>query len=226
LNHFLAALIIIFLPGIITAIICDKISFHSKWGTFKFGLYAFILGVISYLIVQLGYYLIDILYFFSSSKTDLTWTHLKTWGALASDNPNIISPEIIFAFFVAIPLAYLTTYIITYKVLNRIAKFLGVSIKYGDENLFSFYLNAKEIEWVYVRDIKNNLTYEGKIRAYSETDSIQEVVLDDVKVFRYEDSAELYSLPSIYLSKPIGKFIIEAVPQNLLESHKKGEENG
>ena len=45
---------------------------------------------------------------------------------------------------------------------------------------------------------------------------MQEIVLSEVTVYRYEDSAELYSVPTIYLNKKLGQFIIEAIPENLL----------
>jgi hypothetical protein len=45
---------------------------------------------------------------------------------------------------------------------------------------------------------------------------MQELVLADVTVYRYEDSSELYSVPSIYLCKELGKFIIESIPNELL----------
>ena len=110
--------------------------------------------------------------------------------------------------------------VINYKVFNKLAQKINVSSKYGDENLYSYYLNAKEIDWVYVRDIENNLTYQGRIESYAENDHMQEMVLYDVTVFRYQDSVQLYSVPTIYLNKEMGKFIIEAIPKELL-----GEEN-
>ena len=51
---------------------------------------------------------------------------------------------------------------------------------------------------------------------YSENEHIQEIVLSEVTVFNYEDSEELYFIPTIYLTKPIGKFIIEAIPSESL----------
>jgi hypothetical protein len=73
----------------------------------------------------------------------------------------------------------------------------------------------------YVRDSEKGLTYQGRVVAYSETDHIQELVMSEVTIFRYVDSALLYSVPTIYLTKEMGKFVIEAIPKNLL-----GDENG
>ncbi|MDX8391571.1 MAG: hypothetical protein R8K53_03255, partial [Mariprofundaceae bacterium] len=113
----------------------------------------------------------------------------------------------------SIPIAALVSKAINKKVLNRMAQCLSISDKYGDENLFSFYLNAEETNWVYVRDPERKFTYRGQVYSFSENESIQELVLVNVTVFQYEDSEELYSLPSIYLSKEAGRFIIEAVAE-------------
>jgi len=114
------------------------------------------------------------------------------------------------------PVALLVSGLVTYKVLYTFAQWIGVTSKYGDENLYSKYLNTAEIDWIYIRDPVANLTYQGKVVSFSENDSIQELVLSDVTVFRYEDSEMLYSVPKIYLAKEAGKFIIEAIPEELL----------
>lgn len=58
---------------------------------------------------------------------------------------------------------------------------------------------------------------------YSENDHMQELVLSDVTVFRYEDSAELYSVPKLYICKEMGSFVIEAIPPNLLGANNGKE---
>ncbi|MDQ7002032.1 MAG: hypothetical protein Q9N02_05020 [Ghiorsea sp.] len=218
MNHFLAALIIIFLPGILAVIICDKIIVHSKWDTFKYSLYAFILGILSYVTLQALYYLYNLADYCSSDNTslnfvDIKWDNLSIWNSLISEEIKIIPIDLISATILSIPLAFMAGYIINFKIITKLANKFRVSNKYGDENLFSFYLNSPDIDWVYIRDIERDLTYQGRVQSYSETDTIQEIVLYDVKVFRYQDSAELYSIPSIYLSKPIGSFIIEAATE-------------
>ena len=64
--------------------------------------------------------------------------------------------------------------------------------------------------------IENNLAYQGRVESYEECDYMQELVMYDVAVFRYEDSVQLYSVPTVYLTKEMGRFIIEAIPKELL----------
>ncbi|MCG7908881.1 MAG: DUF6338 family protein [Candidatus Thiodiazotropha taylori] len=214
MDQLVVTLIVVLLPGILSSVVCDKIVVHSKWTPFKFSVYSLLLGVLSYVALQAIYYLLDMVSACSFSPE--AWTHLKTWEATESDNPHIPALELAYALVLSVPVSMFAAYVINHKIFNKIARKIGVSSKYGDENLYSYYLNAVEIDWVYVRDIENNLTYQGRVVSYSENDSMQEIVLSEVTVFRYEDSSELYSVPTMYISKQVGNFVIEAVPQELL----------
>ena len=208
MNQLIVSLIVIFLPGIIAVVICDKVIAHSKWTSFKYGLYAFVLGISSYLALQLLYYVRD-LSSFLLWKDELTFSPLKTWEAFGVEDPSIFLDEVLLGCLVSVPISLCVTFMINRKVLNAFAQKIGVSSKFGDENLFSFYLNSPDTDWIYVRDFRNGLAYQGRILAFAEADLIQEVLLSEVTVFRYEDSAELYSVPKIYLTMGVGDFAIE-----------------
>jgi hypothetical protein len=96
-----------------------------------------------------------------------------------------------------------------YKIINRIGKFLRLTTKYGDENLYSYFLGADNVNEVYFRDIPNNITYHGMINFYSETTDFKEIVLRDVKVYDYASSKFMYELDKVYLSRPKDDIIIE-----------------
>jgi hypothetical protein len=214
MNQLVVLITVILLPGFFATIISDKVTAHSKWNPFKFGLYSLMLGVISYCLLQMTAYLWNIISAIRFGT--VSWTHLKIWSNAVSGSSDLSAWEIFLASVYSIPVAFLASSIINFKVFPRLAKWLRLTTKYGDENLYSYYLSAKEIDWVTVRDHEKNLTYEGKVQFHSENDKIQEMVLSDVTVYRYEDSALLYSLPTIYLSREAGKFIIEAIPQDRL----------
>lgn len=214
MNQLVVTLIVILMPGIIANVICDKIAVHSTWSSFKFSLYAFVLGMSCYVCLQIIYYAHD--YTHAASFSEMTFSHLKVWSASVADNPKIPAIEVIFATIISLPISLIAAFFINHKIFNKIATGLGISTKYGDENLFSYYLNANEIDWIYIRDIDKKLTYQGRIVSYSENDLIQEIVMSEVTVYNYEDSEELYSIPTIYLTKPLGVFIIEAVPLEYL----------
>ncbi len=218
MNELAVSIGVILFPGLVTTLICDKIASHSpKWGVFKYGVYSFVFGVFCYAGVQ-G---IDVLWFWTekllcnSSKEPYFPLHVWTIDTLQKADINL--KEVVYATLVSPIVAVFATTINNYKILNKISKIIRVSDKFGDENLFSYYLNSKEVLWVYIRDIGTNHTYKGRVFSWSETDNIQEIVLYDVTVYVYKSSKELYSLPSIYLAKPTGSFVIEAIPVEPLE---------
>jgi len=199
-------------PGLVATIICDKILVHTeRWGSFKYLIYTFIFGVASYLSLQLFSALLGSidrhLPFLSTNPT------LSVWSTLLDHSSKPQWGEIAWATLIAPLIAGLAALAVNKKIVNKVVQKLGISDKYGDENLFSYYLNSPDVAWVYVRDIQNNLSYRGLVRSFSETKEIQELVLTDVTVFDYKESDELYRVASIYLTKPIGAFIIEA-PEN------------
>lgn len=207
---------VILFPGIIATTIADKIVVHVRpWGPLKYGLYSFILGVFSYL----GLQCLSWLQMMVPTKYQITplLGSLDAWNIIGNTKARIDFAEVAGATLLSLPVAFIAAFTINHKVVHKLAKKLGVSIKYGDENLYSFYLNAQEIDWVYVRDVERKLTYQGRVFSFSENDKFQELVLSDVTVFGYENSDEYYSVPSIYLCRTAGSFVIESVPPHLLE---------
>lgn len=218
MNQLAIAVAIIMFPGIIAAVISDKIIVHQpKWDYFKFGIYSFVLGTSCYIFLQIFGYCFDILFSTCFRMNKIQWINLEIWNVISNGNTKLKPLEVFQATMLSFPTAYFASFIANYKILNKISQQLRISDKYGDENLFSFFLNAKEVDWIYVRDIENNLTYEGRVVSYSENDSIQEIVLSNATVYSYKDSEEYYSVPSLYLCKKTGSFMLESIPNELLE---------
>ena len=217
MNDLPIAVGVILFPGLIAAVICDKVTVHSpKWGSFKYSVYSFILGVSSYVALQLLAYLWNAASAYICPTLLLASPTLDVWTIATTQNISIDVSEVFWATALSPVVASAAASIVNHKLINKAAQKLHISTKYGDENLFSFFLNARDIDWVYVRDISNKLTYQGRVVSFSEVEDMQEVVLSEVTVFAYETSVELYSVPFVYLSKARGTFIIETVPQELL----------
>ena len=218
MNELAVIIGVILFPGLIAAVICDKLVVHTvKWDTFKYGIYSFIFGVLSYVLLQAIYLIPLTLPSCNCAIVATKQTILNVWTIVKPKEINISLLEVFYATLLAPIVAALSASIVNFKLINKLAKLLNISRKYGDENLYSFFLNSDNVNWVYVRDIKNNLTYEGKVVSFSETDSMQELVLSDVTLYAYETSKKLYSIPVIYMVKPMGEFIIETVPSEFLE---------
>lgn len=214
MSQLLVTLVVILFPGILSAIIYDKITTHSKWDSFKFSLYSLVLGIFSYSFLQAIYLVSDIV---KSLDLPETWTWLSIWQHALEPNGSINASEIFGAAIVSLPVALASSYIINHKLFNKLAGLLRVSQKFGDENLFSYYLNSKDVDWIYVRDQEDDITYQGRIVSFSEGEHCQELVLTEVSVFQTTDSKLLYEIPSIYICKKFGSFIIESIPNELME---------
>jgi len=143
MNQLAVAIVAIFFPGILATIIADKLAVHSKWDSFKFSLYSLVLGILSYIFFQLiliSYNLI--MHIFSYSK-DIKLYILSVWNIAFQQKPIIKLWEIGGATLFSIFVGSLASYIINYKILNKIGQKIRITTKYGDENLYSFYLNGK-----------------------------------------------------------------------------------
>jgi hypothetical protein len=210
-------LIVILIPGVIATLIFGKLILHKEWDSFKFILFSTLFGLFSYLIVQMIIDLLNLCSFFNIS--DLT-----IWNDLTNAK-NIPYKEVVLSSFISILLAFIVSLIENRKIINRIAKYFNISNKYGEENLFSRFLNSKEIEYIYLRDIKNNLTYHGWIKSFSETDIVSEIRIADVSVYNYNDSEFLYDIEEVYLSLNKQDIIIELAKkietENNIDNGKK-----
>lgn len=201
-------LIVLIIPGIIAAHIHKRLTISTKERSdFMFSVIAILLGMMCYLVVQLLYFLgIGIVN--KLSRAEYSYKTLDTFSKI-TDSTIIPYIEVLSACIISLPLGLFITYCDSKKMLNKLANWLNVSNKYGHENLFTYFLNSPEIEWVYIRDINNGLTYLGNIRMLSETENLKEIVLENVTVYNYPDSEELYSIHRVYLSLSLNNIIVE-----------------
>jgi hypothetical protein len=188
-------LIFLLIPGAIAAIIFEKLTTHKKWNTFQFIAHSILFGCLSYLLEYIPGY--------RGGEVNIG----DFWKKITGDNIPFK------AITIAIPLSLIVGYIAAgidhFKVINKIGKWFHLSHKYGDESLYYFFLNSKNVTEVYIKDIAKNITYHGVIDSYSETEKISEIVLRSVNVYQYDSSELKYSLDKLYLSKKKDDLIIE-----------------
>ena len=71
-------------------------------------------------------------------------------------------------------------------------------------------MNKRDSEWVVVRDLEDDLIYEGWIVAFSDsTADFDEMLLTDAQVYRNSTGEELYKVSGLYLSMRHGNKTIE-----------------
>jgi hypothetical protein len=54
MNELGVAIAVVLFPGLVASVICDKITVHApRWNGFKYSIYSFLFGVLSYALLQL-----------------------------------------------------------------------------------------------------------------------------------------------------------------------------
>ena len=145
-------LILILIPGGLATLILEKLTTYLKWESFKFIINSILLGGLSYLLSDLIFYI-----FFADD--------IKSFWLTFTSN-DIPFWEIIRATGVSVFIGFLASWIENKKLLTRFARKFNIADKYGEENLYSYFLNSKEVTEVYVRDIANNLTFHGIVDSF------------------------------------------------------------
>lgn len=201
-------LIILLVPGALATTIFKRLTIrHKEQSDFMFVIISIMFGMFSYLVFQLIIYIIT-LGKNICSKTQYEYEKIETFAKL-SNSDSIPYSEVIWASIISIFLGFIISKVDHSKLINNIARKLNISNKYGDENLYSYFLNSPDISWVYIRDIDNSLTYLGNIESFSETLEHKEIVLRQVTIYSYPKSKELYEVDRVYLVFPKDKLIIE-----------------
>lgn len=196
-------LIILLTPGFVSFFIYKRLTSRpNKRSDLMFISISIFLGILCYTCLQLVCSV--------CGKEDLKTFEIISFETTENGTPwGIPYMEVLYASFFGVLLAYIFSFIDTNNFINRIGIYLKCTTKSSDEMLYSIYLSKKEIDWVYIRDIKNSLTYWGKVFSISEKENSKEIVLEDVTVFTYPDSVKLYEVPSIYLNFGNENVIIE-----------------
>lgn len=71
-------------------------------------------------------------------------------------------------------------------------------------------MDQAQLTKVYLTDLERNLTFWGIVNTLNEVNNNMEVHLTDVKVYEYESSNYLYSLPAVTFTRPKAVLHIEA----------------
>lgn len=201
ISDFLIRLIFIGLPGILGQQIYQKLKgkpIRKDWEDF-IEIVLFALG--SYTIYGLAVEILHRLHFISP---------VTPLQALFDATKPISWAEIAWASLTGGVLGFISAFGYNKRWLNRFGQLLRATKRFGDEDVWSFFLNlpASE-EWVFVRDHKENLVYYGWIKAFSESEKERELVVMDVKVYSNSAAKLLYETDSIYIARKNDDLTIE-----------------
>ncbi|TFE19347.1 DUF6338 family protein [Cohnella luojiensis] len=201
LSDLTIRLLLLFFPGIIATLILDKLTTHRGRELKDFILYSFILGLTSYSILYIAVEIINLI-----NNTTLTVQFIE---ALTNGKSTINIKEVFFATLISFILGVLVSIMVNRKMIHRAAQKLKITKKFGDSDVWQYIFESPDIEWITIRDLSNDLVYQGWVSAYSDTHDNNELFLRDVIVYRNSDGSRLYEVKGMYLTKNKDDLIIE-----------------
>ena len=199
--------ILILFPGIIATLLYRRLITKEKWEAIDIGLNSLFFGILAYINLQLIYNLFNL-------------GELIIWKRL-QDNEIIPYFEVIWASIVSVFSTFIISAIVNYRLINKLARFIKVSNKYGEDNLFYNFLSIDAIQEVHIIDPQLNLIYTGYLKYYSEDANIREIVLEDVDLFEYESAKHKASCNFIYISKSKSEDFIIEIPKKIKDGETK-----
>jgi hypothetical protein len=232
LTDLTVRLLLIFFPGIICFLILDALIVHRERKTHEILLFTYIYGVLSYFIYGLVFLLFAPVAAIVTRGFRRPWT-LSVFKWLSDSNAQLDFWEILFATLIAILLAFVLSYFAKKKTLPRIAHRFKVTNKFAEPDVWNFAFNMDEARWCVVRDMANNLMFQGYAQAFSDVGEFSELLLTQVSVYD-EKTAELrYEADRIYLARKKDDWTIQFqdLPQgegtsNGEGNHKTGADQG
>lgn len=215
-------LFLLLLPGVVATLMLNQITGSKKMTPFNFMINSALLGIASFIIMELAVSIFNIIRALFSPEIKINWgLNLTIWDNLFDNDKEFNKLEIIFSYLLSIPLGVFYGFIISKKLFNKLFQKLKFTHRYGDDDVWSFFLNSPNTQWILVRDKSTNLTYFGSLRAYSDTTEHREILLHDVTVHTSDTWEDLYSSESVYLELEENKFSIEIPKIQENENNKK-----
>lgn len=193
-SEFALRIIFLFIPGLIAFNIVANLTFHKEFKTPDILLGSLTYGFISYLV----YYLVFILLL--SEKLSLFKWDFYFANDLTNFNTQLNFKEIGIATGCAIPVGLLVSYLINSKLLYKVANVLNISDKLDDLGVWNRAFEVSLNNWIIIRDIENDLMYQGWIESFSEGIEDKEILLRDVDVYINSDGQLSYSISAMYIS--------------------------
>lgn len=194
LNELTVRLLFLFLPGIVCSLIVAQLTTHRDLRPADHIIPSFIYGFLVYVIY---------------SAVAAGWDTLNWAGQLPRYElvPADVSPargiapvSILVSICIAPVLAFALSAVKNHKLVNRTARAMRVTKKFGDRDVWSFLMNSESTDWVVVRDPEHGLYYLGQITAYSDEESTREILLRNTRVFDNVTGEQRYLAGDVYFS--------------------------
>lgn len=213
ITDFTIRILILLIPGLITYLIVNKFTDSKKDNIIVEVTKVIIYSFISYSISALGGVILENIF----PCLDLSVNFLN---CLTDSSIPVSWVEIIITAFLSIFVGCIISKLINQSFFHKTAQRFNITKKFSDLDVWSYLFNSKNNFYIVIRDIENNLTYQGYPQAFSKDHKECEVLLINVRVYRYKDSKLLYKCDSMYYKFNSEKINFEI---QLLEEENSGK---
>jgi len=211
-------ILLLFFPGIICTLLVDSLTIHRERNSSIFFINSFVFGLSCYLLYYAGKNALHLIPFVSKFVD----TRVIFLEALTKSDVDIDYLEIIkVTIGVSIVFSLFISWILNEKIFHRRAQKLGVTKKFGEIGVWEYAFGQPSLGWIWVRDIKNDLVYQGWLQAFSDNVDENELLLTDVTVFRNSTGDELYKVRGLYLSRERNEITIEFPQSESIASNQE-----
>lgn len=199
-TEFALRLMLVFFPGIICFYIVEALTVHRERPTHEVFLRCFVYGIVCYLVY--GFLLVPLNIPWVEHATTIDFPNEVSIESFLSDSKARLDiGEISWVSGVAVVVGLVFSFAIAHKWPNDFGQRSGISLKFGDANVWSRTFNSKETQWATVRDIERELMFSGYVEAFSDVEDVAELLLGQVEVYNEKTGAKLYEADHLYLSR-------------------------
>lgn len=206
ISAFVLRVLVLLMPGVVSALLFEKLTIHRPWTNFRFLIYTFLFGATVYLVLSIASFSFD--YLCDLNGYESQW-RIAFWDALLNESKRVSFLEVGLSMLIAVPIAFAASAGASRNLVNRFGVKLRTTRKYGDEPLYYAELASlgKPLLRVWT---EQGLVYEGEIRSLSKESGFNELALEDVIVCDRR-LVELYRLKMVFFSFEESNVVIEVV---------------
>jgi len=190
MDVILAQLALFFVPGIVWASVEAGFTPRNRHGGMFFAR-AFLFGSVTNAILYAGYLAAGVPFF-----------DIRLIGQTTIPDLSSLFDEVALSVLIAIVLSILWLFAGTHRLLVRLLRRIGATARFGEDSVWEFLMNADQapVEYVHVRDRKNDAIICGWVDSFSENDALREMLLRDVIVYDLDGNVTSQP-PYLYISR-------------------------
>jgi hypothetical protein len=211
ITQFTIRILLLFVPGIICSFCVDALTEHRPREPLFFIIRSLVLGFASYFfywVLLLGLNHFEMLPEINGAGMPIS-SKVYFLKALVDPSAPVCFHEILYVCALSVLLGIFLTLESTYKLTNKLFRLLHVTRKFGEIDVWGFALNLPGVKWVTVRDLREDLVYDGYIQAFSDDGVDAELLLLDVNVYRNSADELLYHVDALYVSRDRRTIVLE-----------------